>query len=151
VVLNRIIIDLPKILENPGGQVDIVLADSDYVYIPARPSGVQIIGSVAANGTISYVDNKKMKYYIEQAGGFTPDADKNEIRLVKPNGKVYYGGQAASHKITLGDAIVVPSRYINRKPTGRKLLAPRRQSLVLCNHDIYSRQAEIKRFMVEYL
>ncbi len=111
VVLNRIIIDLPKILENPGGQDDIVLADSDYVYIPARPSGVQIIGSVAANGTISYVDNKKMKYYIEQAGGFTPDAEKNEIRLVKPNGKVYYGGQAASHKITLGDAIVVPSRY----------------------------------------
>lgn len=111
VVLNRIIIDLPKVLEKPGGQQDIVLADSDYVYIPARPSGVQIIGSVAANGTIAYVSDKKIKYYIEQAGGYAPDADKNEIRLVKPNGKVYYGGQAAGHKITLGDAIVVPSRY----------------------------------------
>lgn len=110
-VLNRIIIDLPTVLEKPGGQQDIVLADSDYVYIPARPSGVQIIGSVAANGTIAYLNNKKLKYYIEQAGGFAPDADKSEIRLVKPNGKVYYGGQATGHKITLGDAIVVPSRY----------------------------------------
>jgi protein involved in polysaccharide export with SLBB domain len=111
VVLNRIIIDLPNILEKPGGPEDIVMADSDYVYVPARPSGIQIIGSVAANGTITYLSNKKMKYYIEQAGGYAPDADKSEIRLVKPSGKVYYGGQAAGHKITLGDAIVVPSRY----------------------------------------
>jgi protein involved in polysaccharide export with SLBB domain len=109
-VLNRIIIDLPKIISRPGGAEDIVLADSDYVYIPARPSGIQIIGSVAANGTIAYVNNKNLKYYIEQAGGLAPDADKGEIRLVKPNGKVYYGGQAASRKITMGDAVVVPSR-----------------------------------------
>jgi protein involved in polysaccharide export with SLBB domain len=109
-VLNRIIIDLPNILEKPGGPEDIVLADSDYVYVPARPSGIQIIGSVAANGTIAYMDNKKIRYYLEQAGGLAPDADKSEIRLVKPNGKVYYGGQATGHKITLGDAIVVPSR-----------------------------------------
>jgi protein involved in polysaccharide export with SLBB domain len=120
-VLNRIIIDLPKILRNSGGPEDIVLADSDYIFIPARPSGVQIIGSVAANGTIAYVNNKNMKYYIEQAGGLAPDADKAEVRLVKPNGKVYYGGQAGSQHITLGDAIVVPSRYKQKTDWGKTL------------------------------
>jgi len=113
-LLNRIIIDLPEILKKPGEQNDIVLADSDYIYIPAYPSGVQVIGAVAFNGTITYRSGQKAKYYIGQAGGLAPDGDKSGMRLVKPNGKVYYGGRAQKLKAELGDAIVVPSK-IKRK------------------------------------
>ncbi len=109
-LLNRIIIDLDKILKEPDGPQDIVLSGGDYIYIPTYPSGVQVIGAVAANGTIAYVKNKKAMFYIEQAGGFTPDADKSEIRLVKPDGKVFYGRKARKKVIELGDAVVVPSR-----------------------------------------
>lgn len=114
-LLNRIIIDLPKILRNPGDPDNIVLADSDYMYVPTFPSGVQIIGAVAANGTISYVPGKKARFYIEQAGGVTPDGVESEVRLVKPNGKVFYKGKARNRKIDPGDAIVVPSKI--RKST----------------------------------
>jgi len=119
--LNRIIIDLPKILENHNSPLNIVLADSDYVFIPKYPSGVQVIGAVAANGTISYIKNQKTRYYIEQAGGYTPDGDKSELRLVKPNGMVFYGHKARNIKIQLGDAIVIPSK-IKRKTDWGKIL-----------------------------
>ncbi len=112
--LNRIIIDLPEILKNPGEQNDIVLADSDYIHIPSYPSGIQVIGAVAFNGTIAFRSNQKAKYYIAQAGGATPDGDMSGMRLVKPNGKVYYGGKAQKLKAELGDAIIVPSK-IKRK------------------------------------
>ena len=120
--LNRIIIDLPAIMKNPGSPIDIVLADSDYIFIPNIPSGVQVIGALAANGTISFVKQKKSKYYIAQAGGITPAGDKSELRLVKPNGKVYYGRQARSKKIELGDAIIIPSK-IKRKTDWGKILS----------------------------
>ena len=109
-LLNRIIIDLPEILKKPGGPSDIALADSDYIYIPPYPSGVQVIGAVAFNGTIAHLKGKKAKYYIGQAGGTTPDGDISGMRLVKPNGKVYYGGKAQKMKAELGDAIIVPSK-----------------------------------------
>jgi len=114
-LLNRIIIELPNILQNPGDPDNIVLADSDYVYIPTFPSGVQVIGAVAANGTISFVHGKRARFYIEQAGGITPDGVRSEIRLVKPNGKVLYKNRAWNQKIDPGDAIVVPSKI--KKPT----------------------------------
>jgi protein involved in polysaccharide export with SLBB domain len=119
--LNRIVIDLPDVLDNPGNPNDIVLADSDYVYIPTYPSGVQVIGAVAYNGTISYIKNKKADYYLGQAGGLAPDGEKSRIRLVRPNGKVYYGGKAQSRKVELGDAIIVPSKIKQKRDWGRIL------------------------------
>jgi polysaccharide export outer membrane protein len=119
--LNRIIIDLPGILKNAGGPNDIVLSDSDYIYIPTYPSGIQIIGAVAANGTISYVKNKNSKYYIAQAGGLIPEGDGSAIRLVKPNGKVFYGRRARSLKVEPGDAIVVPTKIKRRTDWGKIL------------------------------
>jgi protein involved in polysaccharide export with SLBB domain len=121
ILLNRIVIDLPGLLAAPGSPKDIVIADSDYVYIPTHPSGVQVIGSVAFNGTISYAKNQKAKYYLSQAGGLTPDGDEKGIRLVKANGKVYYGGKARRQKIELGDAIVVPSRIKKNVDWGKTL------------------------------
>ncbi len=119
--LNRVVIDLPKILRSPFGPEDIAMADSDYLYIPGTPSGVQVIGAAAANGTISYQKNKDIKYYIEQAGGFAPDADRSQVRLVKPNGKVLYGRQAFSNKVALGDAIIVPAKIKRKSDVGKAL------------------------------
>ncbi|MCP4581544.1 MAG: hypothetical protein GY839_07975 [candidate division Zixibacteria bacterium] len=119
--LNRIVIDLPEVLKNPGDYNDIVLANSDYIYIPTYPSGVQVIGAVAYNGTISFKKNKKVDYYVGQAGGLSPDGEKSGIRLVHANGKVYYGGKARSCKVELGDAIIVPSKLKQNRDWGRIL------------------------------
>jgi len=120
--LNRIIIDLPELYKKPGSPSDIVLMDADYVYIPAVPTGVQVVGAVAANGTISFRKGKKAKHYIAQAGGLTPDGDESGLRLVRPNGKVYYGRKGRSRKVELGDVIIVPSK-IKQKTNWGKIIS----------------------------
>ncbi len=120
-LLNRIVIDLPEVITNPNCVEDIAVSDSDYIYVPTYPSGVQVIGAVAFNGTISYIEGEKAKYYLNQAGGLTPDGDNNGLRLVKPNGKTFYGRKAKSQKIELGDALVVPSKLRQRTDWGKVL------------------------------
>ncbi|MCD6501895.1 capsule biosynthesis GfcC family protein, partial [bacterium] len=88
---------------------DIVLEDGDSIYIPKTPTGVNVLGMVASNGTIRWIRGKRLSYYIDRAGGLTRNADESGIRLVKANGKVLKASLRTSD-IEPGDAIIVPQR-----------------------------------------
>lgn len=107
--LNRIIIDIERLLLSEGSEGDVLLQDNDYIYFPEVPSGISVMGAVGANGTIKYTPGKKAKYYIERAGNFTSQADKSKTRLIKADGQVFGGGRALAERVEIGDAIVVPT------------------------------------------
>lgn len=111
----RIVVDLEEILRTEGKKGDIVLRRGDQIHVPDLPAGIPVMGAVAANGTINFARGKKLGYYVERAGGFTPNADKKEVRLVKANGRVYSGGKARGQKVELGDAVVVTTRVQEKK------------------------------------
>ena len=108
--LNRVVIDLPKILKGKGGESDIVLQDGDSIFVPQIPSEVQVVGSVGSSSSIKFVEGKKVKYYIDRAGGYTRNSDKNQTRLIKANGRVISGGSLRGRKVELGDVMVVPQK-----------------------------------------
>lgn len=108
--MRRIVIDIEKLLKSEGKEGDITLQPNDRIFVPIVPSGVSIMGAVGANGTIQYTQGKNAKHYVKQAGDFTRQADKGEVRLVKANGRVYSGGSAMGQRVDLGDMIVVPTR-----------------------------------------
>ncbi|MCK4225205.1 MAG: SLBB domain-containing protein, partial [candidate division Zixibacteria bacterium] len=109
--LNRVVIDLPKILKEKGGEGDIVLQDGDAIFVPQIPSETQVVGSVGSGGSsISFLEGKKVKYYIDRAGGYTINSDKNQTRLIKGNGRVISGGSLRGRRVELGDVIVVPQK-----------------------------------------
>lgn len=108
--MRRIVIDVQNLLKTEGRVGNITLEPNDRVFVPKVPSGVSIMGAVGANGTIQFSDGKKTGHYVKQAGGFTRQADKDEVRLVKANGRVYSGGTALGQRIELGDMIVVPTK-----------------------------------------
>ena len=107
--LNRIIVDVPRIINSAGKEGDVILQPGDRIYVPRTPSGISVLGAVGANGTIRFEDKRKPKYYLERAGGFTKQADKDGMKLVKADGRVYSGSAARKQLVELGDAIVVPS------------------------------------------
>jgi len=107
--MNRIIIDMEKILTTKGDQGDIVLQSGDYIFIPEIPSGISVMGAVGANGTIKYIPKKNVKYYVERAGNFTSQADKKGTRLIKADGQAFSGGGILKKRVDIGDAIVVPT------------------------------------------
>ena len=108
--VNRIIIDLDKVLASDGELGDLVLQPGDQIHIPPRPSGITIGGAVGATGTIKYSGGHDVRHYVRQAGNFTPRADKKGTRLIKANGAVYSGGDVRGKRVEEGDVTVVPGR-----------------------------------------
>ncbi len=104
--LNRVILDMEAIL---AGKDDIKMEPGDTIFIPRRPDGVSVTGAVASNGTVKYRKGKSVRYYIKRAGGLTRNADRSEIRLVKPNGRVLKVS-LGFNDVSPGDIIVVPQR-----------------------------------------
>ncbi|UCD95327.1 MAG: SLBB domain-containing protein [Candidatus Zixiibacteriota bacterium] len=107
--VNRVIIDMEKIIDSEGLDGNLGLQNNDYVFVPEIPTGISVMGAVGANGTIKYLNEKNVKYYIERAGNFTNQADKKGTRLIKADGRVFARGGTLGKKVELGDAIVVPT------------------------------------------
>jgi protein involved in polysaccharide export with SLBB domain len=113
--LNRVVIDLPMILQEKGGKSDIALQDGDSIFVPKIPSEVQVVGSVGSSSSIQFAPGKKVKYYIDRAGGYTRNSDKKQTRLIKADGKVISGGSLRGKRVELGDVIVVPQKIKGEK------------------------------------
>lgn len=113
--MDRIIIDMESMIASGGTKSDFKLQSGDYIFIPEIPTGISVLGEVCANGTIKYQPDKKVKYYIDQAGGFTKRADKGEVRLVKANGRVYASGKVGNQRVDVGDVVIVPSEIKKEK------------------------------------
>ena len=101
-------IDLQKALDNPGSTYDFVVQQGDLLVVPELQSTVKIGGDVLFPNTVVYVPGKKLKYYIEQAGGYGERARKNKAYVVYMNGSV--AKATGKTEIEPGCQIIVPSK-----------------------------------------
>ena len=69
-----------------------------------------MVGSVGSSSSIKFHLGKNVKYYIDRAGGYTRNSDKNQARLIKADGRVISGGSLRGRKVELGDVVVVPQK-----------------------------------------
>jgi len=100
-------INLEKALKNPGGNEDITLREGDRLFIPEYNATVKISGDVMYPNTVSYIEDKPISYYINEAGGYSARAKKSKTFIVYQNGKVSVKGK---NKIEPGCEIIVPSK-----------------------------------------
>lgn len=101
-------IDLQKALDNPGSTYDLVLQPGDLLYIPQQQSTVKISGDVMFPNTVVYEEGKKLKHYINQAGGYGQRAKKGKAFVIYMNGTV---AQAKRNTpIEPGCQIIVPTK-----------------------------------------
>lgn len=101
-------IDLQKALDAPGSDADLVLRDGDIIEIPEFTNTVKISGAVMYPNVVSYIDGKKVKYYIDQAGGFGNDAKKRKAYIVCMNGQVKRAKLNKRSVVEPGCEIIVP-------------------------------------------
>ena len=83
----KIHIDLGKIIKKPRSSIDIDMMPGDRIEVFSRPNIIQIFGEVNAPGDYKHRTGKRVNDIIDQAGGFTEDANKNDIFIRYPNGK----------------------------------------------------------------
>lgn len=101
-------IELDKALAQPGSDYDVVLREGDRLVVPEYVSTVKINGDVMYPNTTVYLKDKRVKYYISQAGGYGARAKRSRAYIVYMNGTVArVKGRA---KVEPGCEIIVPSK-----------------------------------------
>lgn len=100
-------INLEEALNNPGSDADIVLRDGDVISVPMYNGTVRVMGAVLYPNSVTFSEGKKLKYYVEAAGGFDTRARKDKSFVIYMNGMVASGKSA---EIRPGSIIIVPSK-----------------------------------------
>jgi len=82
-----IYIDLEKAVNNPGSDADILMRDSDQLFVPEYDPIVRVSGDVMFPNTFYFEEGKDYKHYVYEAGGFGERAKKSRSFIVYQNGK----------------------------------------------------------------
>jgi len=113
--VGRLVIDLPRIVREPASSpYDVVLRDGDQLIVPKFEQEVTIIGEVQDPTSHLYNPDLSRDDYIRLSGGFTAQADRKRIYVVRADGSVvanegsrwFNGG--SNVEMQPGDTIVVP-------------------------------------------
>lgn len=98
----------------------LALEDRDRLYVPGRPTSVNVYGSVFNGGSYLFANGRDLGQYLSLAGGATRNADADSLFVVRANGSVvssrnsrsgwtFSGGGAVEVLAALpGDTIFVP-------------------------------------------
>ena len=99
---------------------DIPVLNGDVLVIPKNPNTVLVTGQVFNPTAISLQGGgRSAKWYLSQAGGLTPLADKKGIFVIRADGSViaaknnssgWFSGDPLSASLRPGDTIVVPEK-----------------------------------------
>jgi protein involved in polysaccharide export with SLBB domain len=81
-------IDLVRIIKKPRSKYDLLLEEGDIINVPKQLQTVKVTGEVLRPINIVYNHNRGMKDYINGAGGFTYNANKNGAYIQYANGSV---------------------------------------------------------------
>lgn len=116
-------LDIPERLKDTF--YDIELEDGDTLHIPQNPNTVQVLGSVYNQTAFIYDKFKRLSDYITSAGGYTTNADKSNVYILKSDGsalkpdkgffkiswnKVTKRWESGDEELEPGDTIIVPER-----------------------------------------
>ncbi|WP_367210711.1 SLBB domain-containing protein [Sphingobacterium sp. R2] len=102
-------IELNKILEKPYEKGDLLVLDGDIINVPKELETVKVVGEVLNPNNVVYVKGKSLKYYVNQAGGFTDNALKKRVFVQYANGAVK-GKDGGYPEVKPGAEIIVPKR-----------------------------------------
>jgi len=98
---------------------DVALRDGDILVVPKKANVVTVNGQVFNPTAISAQSGRSAKWYLSQAGGLTPIADKKAVFVIRADGSVlsaknngggWFSGDPMSATLRPGDQIVVPEK-----------------------------------------
>jgi protein involved in polysaccharide export with SLBB domain len=117
----QIAIDINKIMEKPGSELDLVLRDMDEIMIPKMDNRVKISGGVLRPTNIVYRDGLTIGECISAAGGISEYAKRGRAYVVYANGKSsrtkHFGLFRLNPAIKPGAEIVLPETNEKKEKT----------------------------------
>ncbi len=106
--ITTVVVDFYKVCVLKNRSDDPILEDGDIINVPRAPRVVYVTGRVAKPGGVVYKPNKKIKYYLQQAGGLAWDAKASGTKVIKINGAILEDEKVKN--LEAGDIIWVPRK-----------------------------------------
>ena len=113
--IGRLILEVDPLTLRSDPFKNILLENGDYLYIPKRPSSVNIVGEVYSPSSHTFDSDVSIANYIKKAGGLRGTADNSNMYVILPNGETIPLGSArrifsSQRKFNLvpGSTIVIP-------------------------------------------
>ena len=117
----QIAIDINKIIQKPGSEIDLVLRDKDEIMIPKMDNRVKISGGVLRPTNIVYREGLTINECISAAGGISEYAKRGRAYVVYANGKSsrtkHFGLFRLNPTIKPGAEIVLPETNEKKEKT----------------------------------
>jgi protein involved in polysaccharide export with SLBB domain len=109
----RLILAISPLDKFADSRYDVQLEDGDILHIPTNNMSVRVMGSVYNQATFLFDEGESSyEYYVRMSGGYTPNAAKGMVYIMKANGMAvkpsFWGSTHAKAEIEPGDTIVVP-------------------------------------------
>jgi protein involved in polysaccharide export with SLBB domain len=126
----RIVLDLNPTSRGVNVLPDLHLENGDRLYVPSRPSTVNVIGTVFEQATFLYQEDLRVNDYLKKAGGPMRSADRSHMFIVRADGSVVSRSTANSVLFARGfdtlpmypgDTLVIPV-YVNKTTFARNLM-----------------------------
>lgn len=114
----RIVIDI----ESQDARNALRIREGDSLHIPEKTNNVYVYGEVSSEGSVMYVENKTVDFFINKSGGYKKYADNGSIYILHPNGEtdryskkrnIFESQPASDVKIYPGSVIFVPRKIDN--------------------------------------
>lgn len=98
---------------------DVAVRDGDVLFIPKKAGYVMVNGQVFNPTAIGFQPGRSAKWYLSQAGGLTPLADRKGVFVIRADGSViaaknnnsgWFSGDSLGSTLRPGDSVVVPEK-----------------------------------------
>jgi len=116
--VGRVVVHIPSDLSAwRNTPADVPVRDGDVLLIPKKADYIMVNGQVFNPTAVSYKPGRSAKWYLSQAGGMTPLADKKAVFVIRGDGSVlsaknnssgWWSGDPMGGTLKPGDSIVVP-------------------------------------------
>jgi len=118
--IGRVVIHIqPDLKEWRNTPKDVAVRDGDVLFVPKKAGYVMVNGQVFNATAVGYLPGRSAKWYLSQAGGLTPLADKKAVFVIRADGSVisaknnsdgWWGGNPLNAALRPGDMVVVPEK-----------------------------------------
>ncbi|GJL65417.1 MAG: sugar transporter [Nitrospirales bacterium] len=110
----RLVINLQTALNAPSSESDVLLKDGDELLVPGINQEITVLGEVQRSTSHIFDSDLGVRDYIQKSGGFSQNASRNDVYIIKSSGDVIAYGSSRwfferdQNQLEPGDSIVVP-------------------------------------------
>tara|TARA_Y100001935_G_scaffold252157_1_gene255468 strand:+ start:1853 stop:4558 length:2706 start_codon:yes stop_codon:yes gene_type:complete len=115
----RVQLNIEKIIKSPKSSLNIVVQGGDLINIALKPQIIQVIGEVNVPGFYKFQPKKRISDIIKNSGGFTQNAEKDDIHIQYPDGTSSKYHRWLNNKKVLDGSVIDVGREKEEEPFDR--------------------------------